>query len=105
MEQRVGTPTFSSSSTSHGTIKVGYTVTHGWEHTTALTTATKFNCFFINFLWPNYWLKKANKNKANLGHEVINSPFDPQLSNFDRHALMNPLMVVQDAQVFMHGIV
>lgn len=102
MEQRVGTPTFSSSSTSHGTIKVGYTVTHGWEHTTALT---KQQLSLITFLSTSCGrttnLKKANKNKANLGHEVINSPLDPQLSNFDRHALMNnPLMVVQDAPNF-----
>lgn len=104
MEQRTEVPSLHISSTdkSHVTIKIGYTVTHGWEHT---TTLTKQQLSILAFLTTSCGrdnnLKKCNKNRTNLGHDTLNAPLDPQLSSSERHALLdNPVTVVHDAQNF-----
>jgi len=95
MEQRSGIPSFSSIDESQGTIKIGYTVTHGWEHT---TTLTKHQLSLITVLTTSCCrgtnVKKHNKNGTNFGYDMMNAPFDPKLSSFERHARMDDSVTV-----------
>ena len=96
MEQRV---IANSDISRSNTIKIGYTVTHGWEHATSLSNQQLSLTTLLSTYYGRYANLKKARTRASL--DITSTPLDSRiLSSVGHTPIRNQQIIVQDAQKF-----